>query len=273
MRDDDRVDPIVLAVLVGSVVGAVMGSLGGGGGIVAVPALVYLLHQPPLEATTTSLVVVGVTAVFGALQYARVGLVNLTDGLAFGVFSILGAVVGARMALVVDGDVVMVLFAALLLAVAWLMWTRARGRQPAEESTYRWLRLRPFYLDRRRAVQVFLAATLIGWLTGFFGVGGGFAIVPALTLLLALPMRRAVGTSLLVLALTSTVGLATRVTGPVDLDWPLIIGFTSAAVLASMAAGRLSRRVSTARLTRGFAMFLVLVAIYTAVNSVVGLLS
>jgi len=73
--------------------------------------------------------------------------------------------------------------------------------------------------------------------------------------------------------MTSLVGLATRVTGPVDLDWPLILGFTSAAVVASIAAGRLSRRVSTQRLTRGFAVFLVLVAGYTAVNSIQGLLA
>lgn len=264
-------DIIVLAVLVGVVVGAVMGSLGGGGGIIAVPALVYLLDQAPLEATTTSLVVVGVTAVVGALQYGLAGLVNVTDALAFGVLSIVGAVVGARMALVVDGDVLMALFALLLLAVAWLMWTRGKEPDRHEDVAHHWLRLRPFHIDRNRAVRVVLAATGIGWLTGFFGVGGGFAIVPALMLLLGLPMRRAVGTSLLVLAMTSLVGLATRVTGPVELDWSLILGFTSAAVVASIAAGRLSKRVSTQRLTRGFAVFLVLVAGYTAVNSIQGL--
>ena len=263
---------ILLAVLVGVVVGAVMGSLGGGGGIVAVPALVYLLDQAPLEATTTSLVVVGVTAVFGAVQYALAGMVNLTDGLAFGVFSIAGAVVGARMALSVDGDVLMALFAVLLLAVAWLMWHRA-SNQPEADLSYRWLQLRPFHLDGRRAALVLVVATGIGWLTGFFGVGGGFAIVPALTLLLRLPMRRAVGTSLLVLAMTSLVGLLTRVSGTVDLDWPLIIGFTTAAVLASMAAGRLSRRVHPKALSQVFAVFLILVAAYTAVNSLTGLLA
>lgn len=264
---------VVLAVLVGLVVGSVMGSLGGGGGIIAVPALVYLLDQPPLEATTTSLVVVGVTAVVGAVQYGRAGLVNVTDALAFGVLSIAGAVVGARMALVVDGDVLMALFAVLLLAVARLMWSRRRGRQAEEDVARHWLQLRPFHLDRRRAGRVAVAATGIGWLTGFFGVGGGFAIVPALILLLGLPLRRAVGTSLMVLALTSLVGLGTRVSGPVDLDWPLIAGFSAAAVVASLAAGRLSARVSPQRLSRAFAVFLVLVATYTAVNSLQGLLS
>lgn len=264
---------LLLAALVGLVVGTVMGSLGGGGGIISVPALVYLLDQPPLEATTTSLVVVGVTAIVGALQYGRAGLVNVTDALAFGVLSIVGAVVGARMALVVDGNVLMALFAVLLVAVAWLMWSRQRGQQVEDDVARHWLQLRPFHLDRRRATQVALAATGIGWLTGFFGVGGGFAIVPALMLLLGLPMRRAVGTSLLVLAITSLVGLATRVTGPVDLDWPLIIAFTITAVASSLAAGRLSARVSPGRLSRAFAVFLVLVAIYTAVNSIQGLLA
>lgn len=258
---------IVLAVLVGLVVGAVMGSLGGGGAIVAVPALVYLLDQPPLEATTTSLVVVGVTAIVGALQYGRAGLVNVTDGLAFGALSIIGAVVGARMALVVDGDLLMVLFAVLLVLVAWLMWTRG-GRPEPTEVARQWLQLRPFHLDRRRAARVALVATGIGWLTGFFGVGGGFAIVPALTLLLGLPLRRAVGTSLLVLAITSLVGLVTRAAGPVALDWPLILAFVPSAVAASLVAGRLSARLRPQRLSRGFAVFLVAVAGYTLVNSI-----
>src|SRR5690606_40364662 len=104
-----------------------MGSLGGGGGIIAVPALVYLLDQPPLEATTTSLMVVGVTAVVGAVQYGRAGLVNVTDALAFGVLSIVGAVVGARMALRVDGDVLMAVFAVLRVGVCWLVWGREKG--------------------------------------------------------------------------------------------------------------------------------------------------
>lgn len=264
---------VLLAVLVGLVVGAVMGSLGGGGGIIAVPALVYLLDQPPLEATTTSLVVVGVTAVVGALQYGLAGLVNVTDALAFGLLSIVGAVVGARMALAVDGDVLMATFAVLLVAVAWLMWSRHGRTRDQHDTSRHWLQLRPFHVDRRRAGRVALAASGIGWLTGFFGVGGGFAIVPALILLLGLPMRRAVGTSLLILALTSLVGLATRVTGPVDLDWPLITGFSAAAVLASLAAGRLSARVSPRRLSKAFAVFLVLVAAYTAVSSLQGLTS
>nr|WP_281496740.1 sulfite exporter TauE/SafE family protein [Ornithinimicrobium sp. F0845] len=257
--------------MVGIVVGTVMGSLGGGGAIVAVPALVYLLDQSPLEATTTSLVVVGVTAVVGAAQYARQGLVNVTDAIAFGALSIVGAVVGARMALVVDGDLLMLLFAALLVVVAWLMWTRAGGQQAEEEVAHHWLQLRPFHLDRRRAVRVALVATGIGWLTGFFGVGGGFAIVPALVLLLGLPLRRAVGTSLLVLAMTSLVGLATRATAAVHLDWPLIIAFTTAAVVASLLAGRFSARLRPERLSRGFAVFLVAVALYTLVNSIAAL--
>lgn len=263
---------IGLAVLIGLLVGAVMGSLGGGGGIITVPALVYLLGQEPLEATTTSLVVVGVTAVAGALQHARHGLVNLTDGLAFGLLGVGGALVGARMSLAVDGDVLMALFAVLLVGVAWLMWRRAAHQSQADLS-YRWLQLRPFQIDLRRAGLVLVAALGIGWLTGFFGVGGGFAIVPALTLLLKLPLRRAVGTSLLVLALTSGVGLLTRVTGPVTLDWPLIICFVAAAVGASMVAGRISKRLDPARLTRGFAGFLLLVAVYTAINSLQGLLA
>ena len=262
---------IALAVLIGLLVGTVMGSLGGGGGIIAVPALVYLLGQQPLEATTTSLVVVGVTAVAGALQFARHGLVNLTDGLAFGLLGVGGAFVGARMSLAVEGDVLMALFAGLLVAVAWLMWRRA-DHQPEADLSYRWLQLRPFHLDLRRAGTVLVAALGIGWLTGFFGVGGGFAIVPALTLLLKLPLRRAVGTSLLVLALTSGVGLLTRVTGPVTLDWPLIIAFTLAAVTASILASHLSRTMDPRRLARGFAGFLLLVAAYTAINSAQGLL-
>lgn len=261
---------LLLAVLVGLLVGAVMGALGGGGGIIAVPALVYLLGQSPVEATTTSLVVVGVTALITTVQYGRFGHVHLTDGLAFGILGVGGAVVGAQMSLAVDGDLLMALFAVLLVAVSWLMWGRA-DRQPEADLSYRWLQLWPFRIDTRRALLVVLAASAIGWLTGFFGVGGGFAIVPVLTMLLKLPLRRAVGTSLLVLALTSLVGLFTRASGSVELDWGVIGAFTVAAVLASAAAGRFSRRVNPRRLSKAFAVFLLVVAAYTAVNSALSL--
>lgn len=263
---------IALEIGIGLLVGLVMGALGGGGGIISVPALVYLLHQPPAVATTTSLVIVGITGVAAVAQHGRAGRVRWTDGWAFGLLGAGGAVLGARVGADADPTWTMGLFAVLLLVTATLMWRRAgveRRTDPEEEPAGSWLTWRPFSLDARKALVVLAVASGSGVLTGFFGVGGGFAIVPALTLIMGMSMPYAVATSLLVITINSATGLLGRLGTDLALDWVLIAVFTTAAVVGSLIGGRVARRLDPGWSQRGFAALLLLVAGYTAVSTFV----
>ena len=260
----------VLAILVGLLIGLSLGALGGGGSILTVPALVYLLGQDPRTATTSSLLIVGATSLIALAPHARAGRVRLAQGLSFGALGAAGAVAGSTASAHVPPEVLLSAFAVLLLVVGVLMLRRSRrGSVHGTDLTTPVVRLRPWRCDCPRAVKVALTATGVGLLTGFFGVGGGFVVVPALVLVLGFSMPAAVGTSLVVIAVNSAVALATRV-GVVgtQLDWTVIGLFTAAAVAGSLVGGRLVGRLSPRVLTRGFALLLLVVAAYTAVRSV-----
>lgn len=263
---------IALALGIGLLVGLVMGALGGGGGIITVPALVYLLHQPPATATTTSLVIVGLTGLVSVVQHGRAGRVRWADGVAFGVLGAGGAVLGARVGADTDPTMTMGLFSVLLLVTATLMWRRAgvhRRTDPRTGPEVPWLTWRPFSVRPRKAVVVLAVASGTGVLTGFFGVGGGFALVPALTLVMGMSMPSAVGTSLLVITINSATGLLGRLGTDLRLDWALVGVFTSAAVVGSLLGGTAARRLDPTWSQRAFAVLLLLVAGYTAVSTVV----
>ncbi len=254
---------LLWVIPLGLLVGIALGSLGAGGSILTVPALVYLLDQSPAAATTASLVIVGLTSLVGMTSHHRKGNVRFGRGVAFGVLGILGSFVGARLAVGIPADWLMTAFAVLMLAVAVLMWRRQRRSPqavPTEEHAI-------------RPVRLVLAATGVGLLTGFFGVGGGFAVVPALVLVMGLSMPAAVGTSLLVIVLNSASALAFRLGNGVALDWAVIGGFTVFAVIGSLIGTRITSRVSHRTLTRAFIVMLVLVAGYMAVQSIPGLVS
>ena len=208
-----------IAVAAGLLIGVLLGALGGGGSILTVPVLVYLLHQEPHAATAGSLLIVGITAAAGTIAHWRTGRVRLAPGIAFGVLGVAGSYAGTRLSSSVPPDLLLSLFAGLMLAAAAAMLRRRPGTAGQDEraggSTI-----------VRRALTIIAAATGVGLLTGFFGVGGGFVIVPALVLLLGFDMPAAVGTSLLVIAINSAAALAARLGGPVSHDWALLAVFT-----------------------------------------------
>jgi uncharacterized membrane protein YfcA len=185
---------LVLALLAGALTGLSLGALGGGGSILAVPVLVYALGQSPAQATTGSLVVVGVTSLIGAVTAYRSGHVMLARGAAFGAVALGGAAVGAKASAHVSEPVLLACFAALMLLVAAIMVLRllrendgAPGRAALDDPI---ITFSPtFACQCPRALMVLLTATVVGLLTGFLGVGGGFLVVPALPLALALPME------------------------------------------------------------------------------------
>ena len=243
------------ALALGILIGLTLGALGGGGSILTVPALVYLLDLTPQQATTASLVIVGVTAAAGTVAHGRHGGTRWTAGgllaLAGVPASLLGSLLNAR----VEPDVLLLAFAAVMTVAAVGMLLRSRGGEATSPP--------PAPNRRRRAMQLVLAGLLIGFLTGFLGVGGGFVVVPALVVLLSLPMRQAVGTSLLVIALNSAVALGARATTG-TYEWDVILPFTAGAVAASLVSARLAHRLPATALTRAFALLLLLVAGYVA---------
>lgn len=269
---------IVLVVALGLVVGAVIGGLGGGGGVLTVPVLVYALGQSAQDATTGSVVVVGVTAAVGVLSRVRTGAVRWRSGLALGAVGIPCAVLGTVVNQRVPEPVLLVSFAVLTLLVAAAMLLDARSTAgpgpPAPGGTGPTAGAAavtdPAVGTRARtAARIVLCGVVIGFLTGFLGVGGGFLLMPALLIVLRLPTASAVATSLFVTALNSAAALATRA-GVAEFDWALLVPFTLAAVAGGAVGRSVSDRLSGPTLNRAFAVLLLLVGAFVAVESLLG---
>ncbi len=271
---------LVLAVVAGALIGLSLGALGGGGSILAVPILVYLLDQSASQATTGSLVVVGTTSLIGAAAAYRSGNVLLARGATFGVVAIGGAVVGAWASARVPEDVLLAAFAVLMLLVGALMAWRLLHHSDAEPQHVRRPQLDDpiitfsptFACACPQALKVLLTATVVGLLTGFLGVGGGFLVVPALLLALALPLEYAVGTSLVVITITSAAALATRAGAGTAPDWGVVVTLTIVSALGAVAGSRLADRVDTRHLSAAFTVLVLAVATYTATQALPALL-
>lgn len=272
-------DTSLLAVAVGVGVGVVVGALGAGGGILAVPALVYLLGQEPHDATASSLFIVALTALASIGHHVRRGNVAWRAGGAFAVCSVLGAVAGSRASVLVPGDLLLLLFAALLAVVAVQMARRGlrlraderpRGTARASASPApppAGVPAEPIALPWPRVIAT---ATVTGVLTGFFGVGGGFIVVPMLVLALGLTMRRAAGTSLLVMVVATAVSLLSRVGTDVHVDWVVTLLFAAGSMAGGVLGGPLSDRARASTLTLAFAALLGAVAVVTLAQSLPG---
>lgn len=239
--------PLVAAAL-GLAVGLVLGSLGGGGSVLAVPALVYVLGESPHEATTASLVIVVLSSLAGVVAHARAGRVKVRAGLLFGLAGLATSVLAAHFSAGLPDAVVLVGFAVVMLAAAAVMWRSAGGRRAADAPA------RP-----ASAVRSVVAGAGVGVLIGVFGVGGGFLAVPALVAAAGFTFADAVGTSLLVIAVNSAAALATRATGA-HLDWAVIAPFALTASVAAVLGQRVAARVRAPVLQRAFAGLLVLLA-------------
>ena len=242
---------VLLALPFGVAIGLALGLVGGGGSILAVPVLVYVLGEPVKEATTASLAIVGTTALVGAADHARVGSVRGRIAAVFGFGGACGAVAGTVLNRLTDAHVLLLAFAVVMLGSAYAM-VRGRAVGPREETPAN---------VRTLAVRILPVGVGVGVLTGFFGVGGGFLIVPAFVLLLGLSMPLAIGTSLLVIALTSLSALAAHLASG-SVDWAVVIAFTAAAIVGALAGSAAGRHLSGARLTQVFAAMIVAVACF-----------
>lgn len=240
--------PALLAIFVG----VALGLLGGGGSILTVPILVYAAGLPAHQAIATSLFVVGTTSLAALVPHARAQRVRYATGLLFGLASMVGAFGAGRFAKLVPPAVLLIGFGLMMAVTAAAMLRKAKAAGPEPEE----------HEGPRQALWKILGEGLIvGAVTGLVGAGGGFLVVPALVLLGGLPMRQAVGTSLLVIAMKSFAGLAGYL-GSVSIDWTIALVVAGAAVVGSFGGAALAGRVPPAALRKGFAWFVVVMAVF-----------
>jgi uncharacterized membrane protein YfcA len=236
-----------LVVVLALFIGASLGLVGGGGSILTVPALVYAGGFAPRDAVVASLIVVGVAATAGAFVHWRLGTLDVRVAAWFGGLGAVGAMVGARLGRLVPPAALMTAFAAIAVAAGLTFLSRRglpapRGRHPGVIAS---------------------TALGVGFLTGLLGVGGGFIIIPALALVLGMPMARAAGTSLAVIALNSAAGLTTAAAELTSEGLLVTAGFAVLALAGTLLGARTSPRMRPDVLRRGFGLLLVAVGLFT----------
>ena len=258
----------ILGYFASLLIGISLGLIGGGGSILTVPVLVYLFRVQPVLATAYSLFIVGSTSLVGAFPKYKQGLISLKTALIFGVPSI-AAVFATRKFLVptipdviftlgglaVTKSLLMMILFAVLMVFASVSMIKNKKQQVTDEEA-----------PQKFNYPLILAeGALVGMLTGLVGAGGGFLIIPALVLFSKLPMKQAVGTSLLIIAAKSLIGF----TGDLSnyaMDWQFLLYVTSIAVAGIFLGNWLSRKVASAKLKRGFGWFVLVMGVYILVK-------
>lgn len=262
----------VPAIVGGVAIGFALGLTGGGGGIFAVPLLVYGLSLPPREAVGVSLAAVGATALVGAVARLRRGETAVKVGLLFAGAGMVGAPLGSRLAALLPESALLLLFSGLMLVVAARMWTKSKSSAEQDDDATKSVCRR----DQQgrpalgpRCIGLLAALGLsTGVLAGTFGVGGGFVIVPALVLFAGLRIHTAVATSLLVIFLISVSGVASYMLSGGVLSLALAGSFALGGVVGMQLGTLLSARLSGPVLQRIFAVAMIAVAAFVVVKSV-----
>jgi uncharacterized membrane protein YfcA len=246
---------VLEAIPFGIAIGLALGALGGGGSVLAVPVLVYVLGENVHEATTASLLVVIAGATAGSLAHHRVGRVCWRHAGTFSVAAIPGVVAGTAAGDALGDSLLVAAFAGVMLVAAAGTWRRAERET---DLPGRSLGTCP----PLHAWRDITAGAAIGFATGFFGVGGGFLIVPTLAVALAFSMRLAVATSLAIITTTSVLGVAAHLVAGRAVDMPVTLAMAAACAVGAYAGGRLAPRVPQRALGRAFALVVLLVAGY-----------
>jgi hypothetical protein len=260
----------IFGLLASTVIGISLGLIGGGGSILTVPVLVYLFNVDPVLATAYSLFIVGLSSLVGAFPKYKAGMIDLKTALVFGVPSIIAVFLTRKVLVpaipatlfeiagvsVTKALAMMILFAVLMVAASVSM---IRDKKKEEQAT-----------DEPRVFNypmILLEGAVVGVLTGLVGAGGGFLIIPALVMLSKLPMKQAVGTSLLIIAAKSLIGFTGDVMENADkMDWTLLSVVTALAVVGIFVGNQLSKKVDGAALKKGFGWFVLVMGIYIIIK-------
>ena len=240
----------IAALLLASAIGLVLGALGGGGSMLVVPALVYGLAADPKQAVVMSLPIVALSSVVAAASYWRRGDVELRWSIRFGLFAMIGAFLGANVGVLMPPAAQLTLLAIVIVAAATSMLRSRRSAQVPQP---------PLPGTAERSWLAIASAVAIGGLTGLVGIGGGFLFVPVLRLVLGLPMRVAVGTSLVVISMNALAALAGYF-GSVSIPWPVVLMFAATMGTGAIAGAWVGRRLPGIALQRAFAILLLVVA-------------
>ena len=244
-------------------IGLSLGLIGGGGSILAVPILVYVLGLEAKAAIAMSLAVVGIVSLIGVIPHWRQGNVNLKTAIGFTPPAMIGAFLGARLASLpfVTDTLQLVSFAVIMLVASYFMIRKPKT--PLNDAVVLSVP------EKHQPPYPWLAITLeglgVGIITGFVGVGGGFAIIPALVLLGGIPMKEAIGTSLLIITFKSATGFFGYLS-QVNIDWNLMLSFTIAAALGVLGGASLTKKIQAAKLQQGFGYFLIAIAIFILIK-------
>ena len=253
----------IIGYLASVLIGISLGLIGGGGSILTVPVLVYLFHVDPVIATAYSLFIVGASSLVGAWPKYQQGFVNLKTAIIFGIPSI-ASVYATRKYLVpaipselghigelaITKSVMMMLLFAILMVAASISMIRSKSTIQEEEEEQKF-----------NYPMILLEGALVGVLTGLVGAGGGFLIIPALVMLSKLPMKQAVGTSLLIIAAKSLIGF-TGDLGNSEMNWTLLLSVTALAIGGIFIGDILSKKIDGNKLKKGFGWFVLIMGIY-----------
>ncbi len=239
---------ITIGLILALIIGLTLGLFGGGGSILTVPVFVYVLGFGPKLAIAMSFPVVGATSLVGAIGHWRAGNIRLSSALLFGLVAMAGSYGGARASGLLDGRAQLLILGTVMAAAAVMMLRSAGSDVVAAESA-----------ERVPSRALYLVAASVGALTGVIGIGGGFLLVPALVVFGQVPMREAVGTSLLVIAMNCVSGyLGQRDTRAIP--WLFVITFTAVAIVGILVGTRFARFVPQRTLKKGFAALLLVIA-------------
>lgn len=248
---------MLLAIPFGVVIGLIVGAVGGGGAILALPVLVYVLGEPVTPASTASLIVVALAAAVGAGALARHGHVCWHMALGFAAPAAVGSLIGALLNRQVSGPALILTFVPVMLVASGATWQRSHSEHGDErgdcpEVAYR---------------QILVAGFGVGLLTGFFGVGGGFVIVPVLTLWFGMSFRRAIATSLVIITLTGIAALASHLLAGATLDTSVTALLAGSTAFGALCGSLVGESLPQRALGRGFAILVAVVAVFLLVDT------
>ena len=261
----------IIGYFAAGLIGISLGLIGGGGSILTVPVLVYLFHVEPTLATAYSLFIVGTTSLVGGVQSAMKNLVDIRTAVVFAIPSFIGVYLTRRYlvpllpddmftlgSFIVTRDIAIMVFFAVIMLVAAISMIRSRGNAAPEDQPIKY-----------NYPMIMVEGLVVGALTGIVGAGGGFLIIPALVLFAKLPMKKAVGTSLIIIAAKSLIGFLGDIGSGQQIDYRFIIIVSTIAIAGIFLGGYLSRFIESRKLKSVFGWFVLVMGIYVIFNEVV----